>query len=139
MKICIYGAGAIGGYIAVMMKLGGLDVSLIARGAHLEAIKKNGLKLLIGGGEKSAKMPATSDPGEVGPQDYVIVGLKTHQAWEVAEQMQPLLGKHTAVVTAQNGLPWWYFYGFEGQYANRRIESVDPGGRQWNAIGPERV
>jgi len=139
MKICIYGAGAIGGYIAVMMKLGGLDVSLIARGAHLEAIKKNGLKLLIGGGEKSAKMPATSDPGEVGPQDYVIVGLKTHQAWEVAEQMQPLLGKHTAVVTAQNGLPWWYFYGFEGQYANRRIESVDPGDRQWNAIGPERA
>ncbi len=84
-------------------------------------------------------MTATADPKELGHQDYVIVALKAHQAWEVAEQMEPLLGPHTAVVTAQNGLPWWYFHGFEGQYADRRIESVDPGGRQWNAIGPERV
>jgi 2-dehydropantoate 2-reductase len=139
MKTCIYGAGAIGGYIGVMMKLAGADVSLIARGQHLEAIKKNGLKLLIGGGEKSAKMTATADPAALGHQDYVIVALKAHQAWEVAEEMKPLLGPHTAVVTAQNGLPWWYFYGFEGQYANRRIESVDPGDRQWSAIGPERA
>jgi 2-dehydropantoate 2-reductase len=65
--------------------------------------------------------------------------LKAHQAWEVAREMTPLLGPNTAVFTAQNGLPWWYFYGIEGQYANRRIESVDPGGRQWDAIGPERV
>jgi len=139
MKVCIYGAGAIGGYLGVLMKLAGADVSLIARGAHLAAIKKDGLRLLIGGGEKSAKMNATSDPAELGPQDYVIIALKAHQAWEVAEQMKPLLGPKTAVVTAQNGLPWWYFYGFEGQYANRRIESVDPGDRQWTTIGPERV
>ncbi len=139
MKVCIYGAGAIGGYIGVLMKLAGADVSLIARGAHLEAIRNNGLKLHIGGEEKSAKMTATSDPKELGPQDYVIIALKAHQAWEVAEQMKPLLGPNTSVVTAQNGLPWWYFYGFEGQYANRRIESVDPGSRQWNVIGPERV
>lgn len=139
MKVCIYGAGAIGGYIGVLMKLAGADVSLIARGAHLEAINKNGLKLHIGGEEKVAKMTATADPKTLGHQDYVIVGLKAHQAWEVADQMKPLLGPNTAVVTAQNGLPWWYFHGFEGQYADRRIESVDPGGRQWNAIGPERV
>lgn len=139
MKICIYGAGAIGGYMGVLLKQAGADVSLIARGAHLEAIKKNGLKLLINKEEKVAQMNATSDPKELGHQDYVIVALKAHQAWEVAEQMKPLLGKNTAVVTAQNGLPWWYFYGFEGQYANRRIESVDPRGRQWEAIGPERV
>lgn len=139
MKICIYGAGAIGGYLGVLLKQAGADVSLIARGAHLEAIKKNGLKLRINKEEKVAQMNATSDPKELGPQDYVIVALKAHQAWEVADQMKPLLGKNTAVVTAQNGLPWWYFYGFEGQYANRRIESVDPGGRQWDAIGPERV
>src|SRR5690606_15579410 len=117
----------------------GADVSLIARGAHLKAIQANGLKLLIDGGEKTAKFPATSDPKELGPQDYVIVALKAHQAREVAEQMLPLFHNETAVVTAQNGLPWWYFYGFEGQYANRRIESVDPGGRQWDAIGPERA
>ena len=139
MKVCIYGAGAIGGYIGVMLKQAGVDVSLIARGAHLEAIKKDGLKLRIGGEEKSAKMPASSDPHDLGVQDYVIVALKAHQAWEVAEQMRPLFGPDTAVVTAQNGLPWWYFHGFEGQYANRRIESVDPGGRQWDAIGPQRV
>jgi 2-dehydropantoate 2-reductase len=139
MKVCIYGAGAIGGYLGVLMKLAGADVSLIARGAQLEAIRKNGLKLLIGGDEKTAKMPATTDPAELGLQDYVIVTLKAHQAWETADQMKPLLGRDTAVVTAQNGVPWWYFYGFEGQYANRRIESVDPGDRQWSAIGPERV
>lgn len=139
MKICIYGAGAIGGYVGLLLKLAGAEVSLIARGAHLAAIRENGLKLLIGGEEKSARMPATDSPGELGPQDYVIIALKAHQAWETAEEMRPLLGPHTAVVTAQNGVPWWYFYGFEGQYANRRIESVDPGGRQWDAIGPERV
>ena len=139
MKICIYGAGAIGGYLGVLLKDAGADVSLIARGAHLKAIQANGLKLLIDGGEKVAKFPATSDPKELGPQDYVIVALKAHQAWEVAEQMLPLFHDETAVVTAQNGLPWWYFYGFEGQYANRRIESVDPGSRQWDTIGPERA
>jgi 2-dehydropantoate 2-reductase len=139
VKICIYGAGAIGGYLGVLLKQAGADVSLIARGAHLKAIQQNGLKLLIGGEEKIAKFPATSDPKELGPQDSVIVALKAHQAWEVAEQMLPLFHKETAVVTAQNGLPWWYFYGFEGQYANRRIESVDPGSRQWETIGPERA
>jgi 2-dehydropantoate 2-reductase len=139
MKVCIYGAGAIGGYIGVLMKLAGADVSLIARGAHLEAIRANGLKLLIGGEEKTAKMTATADPAELGHQDFVIIALKAHQAWEVADQMRPLLGPNTAVVTAQNGLPWWYFHGFEGQFSDRRIESVDPGGRQWDAIGPQRV
>ena len=139
MKICIYGAGAIGGYIGVMLKRAGADVSVIARGSHLEAIKQNGLKLQIKDEELSAEMPASSNPADLGPQDYVIVALKAHQAWEVAREMAPLLGPSTAVVTAQNGLPWWYFYGIEGQYANRRIESVDPGGRQWDAIGPERV
>ncbi len=139
MKICIYGAGAIGGYLGVLLKQGGADVSLIASGAHLEAIKKDGLKLLIDGGEKIARMPATANPAELGPQDYVIIALKSHQAWEAAEAIKPLLGPHTAVVTAQNGIPWWYFHGFEGQYANLQLQSVDPEGRQWNIIGPERA
>jgi 2-dehydropantoate 2-reductase len=139
MKICIYGAGAIGGYLGVLLKEGGAEVSLIARGAHLEAIKRNGLKLLIGGGEKVARLPATSNPAELGPQDYVIVALKAHQAWGAAFDMVPLLGPTTAVVTAQNGIPWWYFYGFSGQYANLQLQSVDPDGRQWQAIGPERA
>jgi 2-dehydropantoate 2-reductase len=139
MKVCIYGAGAIGGYMAVMMKRGGADVSLIARGAHLQAIKANGLTLHMGGETYNERMPATNDPHELGPQDYVIVGLKAHQAWESAEHMRPLFGPNTAVVTAQNGLPWWYFYGLGEQTAHLRLESVDPGDRQWKAIGPERV
>ena len=139
MKVCIFGAGAIGAHIGVLMKLAGVDVSLIARGAHLDAIRQNGLKLIIGGEEKVARMPATNNPADLGVQDYVIIALKSHQAWESAEQMQPLLGPNTAVVTAQNGIPWWYFYGFEGQYANLQLESVDPRGRQWKLLGPQRA
>jgi 2-dehydropantoate 2-reductase len=139
MKICIYGAGAIGGYIGVMLRQGGADVSLIARGAHLEAIQAKGLKLLIGGEERIAHLPATRDPRELGPQDYVIIALKAHQAWEAAEHMRPLLGPDTAVVTAQNGVPWWYFHGLGETYAGLRLRSVDPGNRQWKAIGPQRV
>ena len=139
MKICIYGAGAIGGYMAVMMKRAGVDVSLIARGPHLAAIRENGLKLLIDGQELVAEMPATKVAAELGPQDFVVVGLKSHQAWESAEDMAPLFGPDTAVVTAQNGVPWWYFYGLEGPFKDLRLKTVDPGDRQWNAIGPERV
>ena len=132
MKICIYGAGAIGGYLGAKLAGTGADVSLIARGAHLKAMRENGLTLLEGDERTTVQVTATDDPATLGPQDYVIITLKAHQAWEVAEQMAPLLGPDTAVVTAQNGVPWWYFYGFEGQYANLRLESVDPG-------GPERI
>jgi 2-dehydropantoate 2-reductase len=139
MKICIYGAGAIGGYMGVLLAEGGADVSLIARGAHLKAIRQDGLRLLIGGKEKIARLRASDEPKDLGPQDYVIIALKAHQAWEVADQMSPLFGPKTAVVTAQNGIPWWYFYGFEGQYADIQLNSIDPDRRQWNAIGPERA
>ncbi len=139
MKICIYGAGAIGGYLGGLLKRAGADVSLIARGPHLAAMQSNGLKLLIDGEEIVTDVTATNDPTELGPQDYVIIALKAHQAWESADQMVPLLGPDTTVVTAQNGVPWWYFYGFDGQYANLRIESVDPSDRQWDTIGPERA
>lgn len=139
MKVCIFGAGAIGAHIGVLMKQAGVDVSLIARGPHLEAIRQNGLKLIMGGEEHVAKMPATNNPAELGPQDYVIIALKSHQAWESVDQVKPLLGPNTAIVTAQNGIPWWYFYGFEGQYANLQLESVDPQGRQWKGLGPERA
>jgi 2-dehydropantoate 2-reductase len=139
MKICIYGAGAIGGYMAVMLKRGGADVSLIARGAHLAAIQEGGLKLKIGNETVEASVEAASDPAALGPQDCVIIGLKAYQAWENAEAMRPLLGPDTIVVTAQNGVPWWYFHGIEGPNKDKRLASVDPGDRQWNAIGPERV
>ncbi|MSP80804.1 MAG: 2-dehydropantoate 2-reductase [Rhodospirillales bacterium] len=139
MKICIYGAGAIGGYLGVQLARSGADVSMVARGRTLEAIRANGLKLLIGDEERTARQRVSDRPADLGPQDYVIVALKSHQAWETAEQFKPLLGPDTAVVTAQNGVPWWYFYKLEGSWKNRQIDSVDAGGRQWRAIGPERA
>ncbi len=140
MKICIYGAGAIGGYLAAgLSAVEGVDLSLVARGPHLAAIKECGLKLLIGGEERVCRPVATNNPAELGPQDFVIVCLKTHQAWEATEQMKPLLGKDTAVVTGQNGVPWWYAHGLEKRFETVRLQSVDPGGRQWNTIGPQRA
>jgi 2-dehydropantoate 2-reductase len=140
MKVCIYGAGAIGGYLAAgLSAVDEVELSLVARGPHLAAIQKNGLKLLIGGEEKLCAPRATNDPTELGPQDYVIVCLKAHQAWEAAEHMRPLLGEETAVVTGQNGVPWWYSYGLDRRFDNIRLETVDPGSRQWSAVGPERA
>ncbi len=140
MKICIYGAGAVGGYLAVgLSSVEGVELSLVARGAHLAAMRDHGLKLLIGGKERVFRPRATDNPGDLGPQDYVIVCLKAYQAWEVAEHMVPLLGPGSAVVTAQNGMPWWYMHGLKGPYRNVHLHSVDPDDRQWNTIGPARV
>jgi 2-dehydropantoate 2-reductase len=139
MRICIYGAGAIGGYLGVQLALAGEDVTLIARGPHLAAMRENGLKLLIDGEQRVAHPLCTDDPAEAGPQDYVIVTLKAHSAPAVVQPMQPLLGPDTAVVSAVNGVPWWYFYGLEGPWRDRRLETVDPGGVQWDGIGPERA
>lgn len=140
MKICIYGAGAIGGYLAAgLSKVDAVELSVVARGKQLAAIKGQGLKLLIDGEERTCRPAATDTPSELGRQDFVIVCLKAHQAWETAEQMAPLLGDGTAVVTGQNGIPWWYSYGLGRRFENVRLRSVDPAGRQWNAIGPERA
>jgi 2-dehydropantoate 2-reductase len=139
VKICIYGAGAIGGYLGVQLALAGVDVTLIARGPHLEAMRAKGLKLLIDGEERVAHPFCTADPSEAGPQDYVIVTLKAHSTPAVVKPMQPLLGPKTAVVTAVNGVPWWYFYALEGPWRDHRLETVDPGGAQWSGIGPERA
>ncbi len=139
MKICIYGAGAIGGYMGVQLARAGAEVSLIARGPHLEAMKKNGLKLLIDGEERVEHLNCTSDPKELGPQDYVIIALKAHSVPNVVDAMQPLLGNDTSVVTAVNGVPYWYFYKFGGQYEGRTLETIDPGGKQWQGLRPERA
>ncbi|HAA93532.1 MAG TPA: oxidoreductase [Rhodospirillaceae bacterium] len=139
MKICIYGAGAIGGFMGAELAAAGEDVSLIARGPHLEAMQQNGLTLIRDGQSRITHPTATSDPAELGPQDYVIITLKAHSVPGVVDHMQPLLGPDTAVVTAVNGVPWWYFYGQDGAYAGKRLESVDPGNKQWENIGPERA
>ena len=139
MKICVYGAGAIGGYLAVQLANTDAEVSVVDVGPQLDAIRENGLKLLIDGEERVARPRATNDPAELGPQDAVIVTLKANTAPLVVDAMQPLLGPATAVVTAVNGLPWWYFYGLDGPYRDHRLKSVDADDQQWNGIGPERV
>ena len=139
MKFCIYGAGAIGGYLAVELALSGQEVCVVARGAHLDAIRERGLTLHIHGTQKIAKVAADSDPGAFGRQDVVICALKAHQAFESAPAFAPLLGSDTCVVTAMNGIPWWYFHKTGGRFEGRHLKSVDPGGRQWNSIGPQRA
>ncbi len=139
MRICIYGAGAIGGYLAAQLHLAGVETSLVARGPHLAAIKKHGLRLRIEGGERVAKLPASDDPGALGPQDAVIVTLKAHSVPGVVDGIASLLDEDGAIVSAVNGVPWWYFYKNPGPWRDRRIESVDPGGRQWDVLKPERV
>ena len=139
MKICVFGAGAIGGYLGALLAGAGEDVTLIARGANLAALRKAGLRLLISGREIAVRPRCTDDPAEAGPQDYVISAVKAHSAPATAAAMAPLLGPETAVVTAQNGVPWWYFYGLDGPWRDRRLESVDPDGRLWELIGPARA
>lgn len=139
MRICIFGAGAIGGYLAAELELAGQEVTVIARGPHLAAIREKGLTLLIGDERKVARVAATSDPAEAGPQDSVIVTLKAHSLPPVAHQLAPLFGPDTSVVTAMNGVPWWYFERQPGPWAGQRIHAVDPEGRIAAAIAPERV
>ncbi|WP_407180995.1 2-dehydropantoate 2-reductase [Bradyrhizobium sp. STM 3562] len=139
MRICIYGAGAIGGYLGVEFMRAGADVSLVARGAHLAAMRQNGLKLLIGGEERVVHPRCTDDPAELGEQDFVIICLKAHSITGVIERMQPLLGQRTRIVTAVNGIPYWYFYKHGGRHEGSTLESIDPGGRQWRELGPQRA
>ena len=139
MRVAICGAGATGGYLGVKLALAGVDTTLIARGPHLEAMRRGGVRLLIDGDELVAHPFCTDDPAQAGPQDYVIITLKAHSTPGVVDAMQPLLGPNTAVVTAQNGVPWWYFHGVGGEWEGTHLESVDPGGRQWDGIGPERA
>jgi len=127
LKICIYGAGAIGGFLGHgLAEVSGVELSLLARGAHLAAMRETGLTLDRDGARQSVEVHATDDPAALGHQDYVIIGLKAHQAWETAERMAPLIGPDTVVVTCQNGVPWWYFHGLDGPYEGRRLRSVDP-------------
>ncbi len=139
MKFCIYGAGAIGGYLGAELALSGNQVTLIARGPHLKAIQKNGLTLVKEGESKTVDVSCTDDPTEAGPQDYVIITLKAHSVSGIVEQMLPLLGPDTPVVTAQNGIPWWYFHKLQGSWEGHQLESADPGGKIWKTLGPQRA
>ncbi len=139
MKICIYGAGAIGGYMGAKLALAGADVSLVARGPHLAAIQAKGLTLIEDGQSQTVQMRATEDAGSLGPQDYVILTLKAHSVPSVVDKITPLLGPDSTLVSGVNGVPWWYFHKHGGALDGKRLASVDPGDVQWNGFGPDRV
>jgi 2-dehydropantoate 2-reductase len=138
MRVAVYGAGAIGGLLGAYLARTDAEVSLIARGPHLAAMRERGLEVQ-GQDSFTVRPRATDDPAELGPQDYVVIALKAHSVPPVVDRMRPLLGPETAVVFAVNGVPWWYFYKLPGPFEDHRLESVDPGNRQWDVIGPERA
>ena len=138
-KYCIFGAGAIGGTIAAQLARAGATVSVIARGETLAAIRKDGLRLLINGETLQTSVRATEDPAELGPQDYVIIAVKAPSLPEVASRIGPLLGPETAVVTAMNGIPWWFFTNARGSLAGKRLTAVDPDGVIARAIPASRA
>tara|TARA_B110000091_G_scaffold113319_1_gene122541 strand:- start:152 stop:1126 length:975 start_codon:yes stop_codon:yes gene_type:complete len=140
MKICIFGAGAIGGYMGAKLAQAGAEVSLVARGPHLAAIKDKGLTLAEADRDPvNVKINASENPADLGPQDYVIVTLKAHSVPAVVPKMQPLIGENTTIVSGVNGVPWWYFHKIGTDLEGTRLESVDPDNTQWDGFGPDRV
>lgn len=139
MKVCIFGAGAIGAWLGAKLHASGVDVVLVARGPHLAAMRQSGLTVHEAGETQNYEVRATDDASSLGPFDYVIVTLKGHSIPAVAESIAALLHEDTNVLTAANGIPWWYFYGLDSPHADRSLESVDPGRVIWNSIGPNRA
>jgi len=139
MKICVYGAGAIGGHLAARLALGGADVSIVARGAHLAAIQANGLTVHAHDGTHHSRPKAASDPAELGPQDAVIVTVKSPALPSVAAGIAPLLKPDTPVAFVMNGIPWWYFDHDGGPHEAMRLAEADPGDALRDAIGTGRT
>lgn len=139
MRIAVVGAGAIGAYWGAALHRGGADVHLIARNDNLRAMQKNGVRVLSPRGDFVAHPHVTDSPAEVGPVDYVFLGLKAHSYPTCGPLVEPLMGPNTAVVAAQNGIPWWYFYRLAGPFEGHRIEAVDPGGATSAVLAPERA
>ena len=141
MKIAIIGAGAIGGYVGAKLALAGNDVTFIVRGANLQAIRDNGIRLICADGteQQATNVRATDDYAAAGPQDLVILAMKAHQLEAVADDLPALLGPQTPVVTMQNGIPYWYFHKHGGPLAGSRLQSVDPGCTLTDRIAPDRV
>jgi 2-dehydropantoate 2-reductase len=140
MKLCVVGAGAIGGTLAVRLAAAGAEVSVVIRGAQLQAVRAHGLRLINeDGSEQLARLAATDRIADLGVQDVVLLGMKAHQVAAVVPQLPALIGPKTLLVTAQNGIPWWYFFKTGGPHEGRRIEAVDPGGVISSALPVERT
>lgn len=139
MKVAVLGAGAIGAYVGASLCRAGAEVHLIARGPHLEAIRRSGVRVHSPRGDFTVRPHATNDPAEVGPVDHVFLGLKANQYAAAGPLIRPLLHERTSLIGAQNGIPWWYFHKLPGPYEGRRVESVDPDGTVTAALPLERA
>jgi 2-dehydropantoate 2-reductase len=139
MKFLIAGAGAVGAYIGARMAQAGFDVTLHARGPHLHAMQERGVQVKSAEGDFVARPVVASSLEDVGPVDVVFLGVKAHGLPQLAPQLKPVLGGETTVVSTQNGIPWWYFQGFGGDWEGMRLERVDPGGVISSAIEAHRV
>ncbi len=140
MKIAVIGAGAIGGYVGGMLARSGVDVSLLARGAHLQAMQSQGLRVQgLDGLDFTVHPRASDDPAALGRQDVLILSVKAPALPDLAPRLAPMLGPDTVIVPAMNGIPYWYFHAHPGPFAGRQLASVDPGGTIWKALPPERV
>jgi len=139
MRIAVFGAGAIGGYLAVKLHQAGASVTVIARGAHLAAMQKRGLTLKSEGTTATVQLACTDKTDEAGLQDYVIATLKATALPSAAPEIAKLMGPQTALVTAINGIPYWYFHGQEGPWRDHIVQSVDPGGKVWAALPPRQA
>ncbi len=139
MKSCIYGAGAIGGWIGHGLARAGADVSVVARGATLAALQQHDLRLNQGGAIASQPVQASASPHTLGVQDLVIISVKAPSLPEVAQHIAPLIGPNTVVLTAMNGVPWWFLQGFGGSFAGKPLTSIDPQGEIARAIAPQHV
>jgi len=139
VRVAILGAGATGGFLGARLAKAGADVVLIARGPHLEAMRRDGLRLIEPDGESTVRVEATDDLGAIRGADAVFVTLKAHSVPAIAEGLAANLGAETAVVSAQNGIPWWYFQRHGGELEGTYLETVDPGGKVARAIDPGRV
>ncbi len=139
MKICIVGAGATGGYLGVKLINAGLDVSLVARGAHLEAMKKTGLTIIENEKEITCKPKCSDSMEELGEMDFIFITLKAYSIPGVVKEIAKMFHDNTSVITAYNGIPWWYFFNIGGQFDNYRFQCIDPDNIQWKLITPERV
>ena len=141
MKVCVVGAGAVGATVGARLAAAGAQVCLVARGAHLEAIRNRGLQFIdqVGPGSGTFRLPAGEDPSDFGPQDLVLIALKAYSVAPMLPRLGPVLGPETVVVPALNGLPWWYFHRSGGPYEGMRLRSLDPDGRMATALDPGRV
>ena len=137
MKVAVVGAGAIGAYVGAALHRGGTEVHLLARGAHLAAMRERGVTVLSPRGDFRAHPHATDDPAEIGPVDIVFLGLKAYSYADAGPLLAPLLHPGTGVIAAQNGIPWWYFHGMPGPHEGRRVEAADPGGAVSAVIPPQ--